>query len=65
MTADEYRKALAALGWTQIRAADELHISHRQSRRYALGEADIPWLVEKFLKDRLNPSTCATGSGHD
>jgi transcriptional regulator with XRE-family HTH domain len=36
--ADQYRELIAALGLSQIAAAEFLGISPRQSRRWALGE---------------------------
>ena len=48
MTNDEYRAALAQLGWTQGQAAEQLGISVRSSNGYANG-TDIPKLVSLAL----------------
>lgn len=50
MNAQQYRDALERLGWTQARAAEELGIDARTSRRYALGECPVPGPVEKLLE---------------
>lgn len=42
MTTDEYRAAIAALGWSQVEAGARLGVDPRTSRRWALGEREIP-----------------------
>lgn len=43
MTPDEYRAAIAALGWSQVEAGARLGVDPRTSRRWALGERDVPF----------------------
>lgn len=50
MTANEYREALDRLGLTQAGAAKLLHVDERTSRRWALGERDVPMPVALILK---------------
>jgi transcriptional regulator with XRE-family HTH domain len=50
MDARQYRKAIEELGWTQSKAAEELGIHQRTSRKYALGERPIPLTIELLLE---------------
>jgi hypothetical protein len=50
MTSDEYRDALARLGLSQVKAAHLFGSDPRTSRRWALGERDIPICVEIVLR---------------
>lgn len=50
MTPEEYRLTIEHLGLSQIGAARLLGIDDRTSRRYALGERDIPPPVARFLR---------------
>lgn len=50
MKPQEYRKALAALGLSQHRAADWLQIGRRTSQGYALGEYDVPQPIAMLLR---------------
>lgn len=50
VTADLYREALKSLGLTQAGAARVFAVNERTSRRWALGEQDIPKAVEIALK---------------
>lgn len=50
MTADEYRTAIGQLGLSQIAAARLLGVDARTSRRWALGERDVPAPAERFLR---------------
>jgi transcriptional regulator with XRE-family HTH domain len=50
MNAQQYRKALEQLGWTQVKAAEELGIHERTSRKYALGERPIPLTIVKLIE---------------
>lgn len=50
MTANEYRAAIEQLGLSQLSAAKFLGVSDRQSRRFALAEADIPAHIAKLLR---------------
>lgn len=50
MTANQYRAAIERLGLSQRGAARFLGIPERQSRRYALDEAEIPEAVGKLLR---------------
>lgn len=42
MTPDEYRETLATLKLSQVKAAHLLGVNERTSRRWALGEQEIP-----------------------
>jgi transcriptional regulator with XRE-family HTH domain len=53
MNAQQYRNALEKLGWTQARAAEELGIHERTSRKYALGERPIPLTIVKLMEYKL------------
>jgi transcriptional regulator with XRE-family HTH domain len=48
MTPDQYKAALARLGWTQAQAAEALGVSLRSSSAYATG-SKIPNPVQKLL----------------
>lgn len=50
MTSDEYRTMIDQLGLTQGAAARLLGVDERTSRRWALGERDIPPPAERFLR---------------
>lgn len=50
MTSDEYRETIETLGLTQNGAARLLGVDERTSRRWALGERDIPPPAERFLR---------------
>ena len=50
MTADDYRKAIEALGLSQVAAAHLLGVDERTSRRWASGERDVPAPAERFLR---------------
>ena len=50
MTPDEYRETIERLGLTQNGAARLLGVDERTSRRWALGERDIPPPAERFLR---------------
>ena len=50
MTKNQYRFALANLGWTQVQAAHFFKVDTRTSRRWALGEVPIPESVAKVLR---------------
>jgi hypothetical protein len=50
MTAEEYRKTLVRLGFSQVKAAKILGVDPRTSRRWALGETDVPHCVGLALK---------------
>jgi hypothetical protein len=49
MTHLEYREAIERLGLSQVGAARLFHVDPRTSRRWALGELDIPRAVEIAL----------------
>jgi hypothetical protein len=61
MTAAQYREAIAALGLSQAAAAEFLGVADRSSRRWALGEREVPPPVERFLRfliaKRIKPQT--------
>jgi len=57
MTANEFRAAIAALGWSQVHAADELGIAPRTARSYALGERPVPTPIVKLLEAALTRET--------
>jgi DNA-binding transcriptional regulator YiaG len=50
MTPDEYREAIERLGLSQVGAARLLGIDERTSRRWAIGERDVPAPAERFLR---------------
>ncbi len=50
MTHAEYRSALDRLGLSQVEAARLLHVDERTSRRWALGERDVPAPVALLLR---------------
>lgn len=50
MTANQYRKAIEALGLSQHRAAEFLGVSPRTSQGYALGEYPVPQSIAKLLR---------------
>jgi transcriptional regulator with XRE-family HTH domain len=49
LTAAEYRETIAALGLTQAGAAKLLGVDARTSRRWALGEREVPPPVSRLL----------------
>lgn len=49
MTSDEYRAALKSLGLTQAGGARLVGVDERTSRRWAIGERDVPPPVARFL----------------
>ncbi len=49
MTSDGYRDALKSLGLTQAGGARLLGVDERTSRRWAIGERDVPPPVARFL----------------
>jgi hypothetical protein len=53
VTTDEYRKALKALGLSQEGAARFLHFDERRARRWASGQARVPWIVSALLRVML------------
>jgi transcriptional regulator with XRE-family HTH domain len=46
----QYRAAIKKLGLSQRQAAIFLDVSERTSRRYALGEVEIPGGIAKLLR---------------
>lgn len=50
MTSDQYRKAIAALGLSQVAAGHFLIGNPRTSRRWALGESKVPKSVAMLLR---------------
>jgi len=50
MTANQYRKAIEALGMSQQAAADFLGVSLRTSQGYALDEYPVPEAIAKLLR---------------
>jgi DNA-binding transcriptional regulator YiaG len=50
VTSDEYRQTIDQLGLSQNGAARLLGVDERTSRRWALGERDIPPPAERFLR---------------
>ena len=57
MTPSEYRAALAALGLSQVGAAKLFKVNERTSRRWALGEQEIPEAVAIALRLMLEKIT--------
>ena len=52
MTPEEFRAALAALGFSQRGFAAHTGSNERSVRRWALGEQDIPRWVPVLLRDK-------------
>lgn len=50
MTPEQFREAIAALGFNQIEAASALEVDARTVRRWALGEREIPGPVRVALR---------------
>lgn len=50
MSADEFREAIAALGFSQRQAAAALEVDERTVRKWALGERAIPGPVRVALR---------------
>lgn len=50
MTANQYRKAIEALGMSQQAAADFFGVSLRTSQGYALDEYPVPEAIAKLLR---------------
>ena len=50
MTGEEYEELLAELGETSYSAAPKLGITYRTSRRYALGQWEIPLAIQKLIR---------------
>lgn len=50
MTAEQYKRAIKALGLSQERAGTWLGVSMRASQGWALGEHPIPEPVAKLLR---------------
>ena len=63
MDKNQYRKALEKLDLTQTAAGELFRVGARTSRRWALGEARVPWAVAMLLKlmvkRRLKPEEIA------
>lgn len=57
MTPTELRACLAALGWSQSRAARELEIPNRLFRYYCSGQEPIPRVVELAIRSGVVIST--------
>lgn len=59
MTPKQYRAAIDRLGLSQVKAAAFLGVSPRQSRRWALGEGEIPkaeaTLLRVMIKYNIKP----------
>lgn len=50
MTPNQYKKAIEALGLSQVRAGEFLGVSPRTSQGYALGEYPVPEAIAKLLR---------------
>lgn len=50
MTPSQYRKAIAALKLSQVRAGEFMGYSGRASQGWALGEKPVPRVVELVLR---------------
>lgn len=59
MKKTEYRRAIDAVGLSQVKASDFFEVSRKTSPRWARGEAPIPGAVAKLLRvmihHRLTP----------
>lgn len=65
MTHRQYRKALDTLGISQRAAANLLGIDERTSRRFALGEREVPRTIARFLRVLSMASSPRTWSSCD
>jgi hypothetical protein len=54
MKKTEYRKAIDAVGLSQVAASDFFEVSRKTSPRWARGEAPIPGAVAKLLRVMLH-----------
>ena len=50
MTPNQYKKAIEALGLSQVRAAEFFGVAPRTSQGYALGEYSVPESIAKLLR---------------
>jgi DNA-binding transcriptional regulator YiaG len=50
MTKNQYRKAIEAIGLSQVKASDFFQVSRKTSPRWARGEAPVPGAVAKLLR---------------
>jgi DNA-binding transcriptional regulator YiaG len=50
MKKTEYRKAIDAVGLSQVKASEFFEVSRKTSPRWARGEAPIPGAVAKLLR---------------
>jgi hypothetical protein len=50
MTPTQYKKSIATLGLSQVRAGEFLGVSPRTSQGYALGEYPVPEAIAKLLR---------------
>ena len=50
MTAKQYRDAIQTLGMSQTRAAQFFKVDDQTSRRWALGQSEIPEAVAMLLR---------------
>ena len=50
MTANQYKKAIEAIGLSQVRAGEFLGVSPHTSQGYALGEYPVPEAIAKLLR---------------
>jgi len=49
MTPTQYRAAIKLLGLSQVKAGKFLGVNERTSRRWALGEYDVPeWAIDQL-----------------
>jgi DNA-binding transcriptional regulator YiaG len=54
MKKTEYRKAIDAVGLSQVKASEFFEVSRKTSPRWARGEAPIPGAVKKLLRVMLH-----------
>jgi hypothetical protein len=50
MTKTQYRKAIEAVGLSQVRASEFFDVARKTSPRWARGEARVPGAVAKLLR---------------
>lgn len=53
MTPTQYKAHIAALGLSQVRAAQFLGVAPRTSQGWAIGESPVPEAVAKLLRTML------------
>ena len=66
MSPEQFREAIAGLGWSQLEAARQLDVEPRTVRRWVAGDRAIPSPVRIALDcmRRLRACRCGNGQQH-